>query len=46
MKFIERGGFRHLLDTLTGLEIEAVDSKLTLRCIESLLGTILEFVQV
>lgn len=45
-KFVERGGFEHLLDTLTGLEIEAIDSKLTLRCIESLLGTILEFMQV
>ena len=45
-KFIERGGFRHLLETLAGLEIATIDSKLTLRCIESLLGTILEFVQV
>jgi hypothetical protein len=45
-RFVERGGFQHLLDTLAGLELEAIDSKLTLRCIESLLGTILEFVQV
>lgn len=42
--FVERGGFKHLLETLTGLQIEKIESKLTLRCIESLLGAILDFV--
>lgn len=42
-RFIELGGFRHLLDTLIGLQIEAIDSKLTLRCIESLIGALLDF---
>lgn len=45
-RFIELGGYRHLLDTLIGLQIEAIDSKLTLRCIESLLAALLDFMQV
>lgn len=31
---------------MTGLKIEEITSKLTLRCISSLLGTILDFIQV
>ena len=45
-KFIELGGVRHLLDTLFGLQIEAIDSRLTLRCIESLLAALLDFMRV
>ena len=45
-RFIELGGVRHLLDTLVGLQIEAIDSRLTLRCIESLLAALLDFMHV
>jgi len=45
-RFIELGGVRHLLDTLVGLQIEAIDSRLTLRCIESLLAALLDFMRV
>jgi hypothetical protein len=41
---MKKGGFQHLINTFSGLEITAIESKLTLRCIESLIGTILEFV--
>ena len=36
------GGFEHLLDTFVGLPIAAIDSKLTLRCIESLLAALVD----
>lgn len=45
-KFIQKGGFKHLLKTLTELKIEKIDSKLTLRCIESMITTIFDFIQV
>ena len=40
---MELGGFNHLLYTFTGLQIQTIDSKLTLRCIESLLSQLQEF---
>jgi len=45
-KFIKLGGFTHLLSTLIGLKLEAVDSKLTLRCIESILAALIDFTSV
>lgn len=45
-KFVAQGGFQHLLSILTGLRLESIDSKLTLRCIESLLATILTFASI
>lgn len=37
LKFVQIGGFDHLLQTFINLQIESIESKLTLKCIESLL---------
>ena len=38
------GGFDHLLGTLSSLPIESIDSKLTLKCISSLVDALFQFV--
>lgn len=41
-KFIEFDGFEHLLHTFVNLPITAIDSKLTLKCIESLVAALVD----
>lgn len=42
--FIETGGFNHLLTSFSELNIERIESNLTLNCISDLLSIILDFV--
>jgi hypothetical protein len=37
------GGFSHLLNTFVHLEVKSIDTFLTLKCIENLITTIMEF---
>ena len=45
-RFIQLGGFHHLLSTFTGLKMEVLDSKLTLRCLSGLLTALTSFTSV
>ena len=42
-RFVSLGGFRHLLDSFTKLASEEIDSKLTLRCVESMVAALDDF---
>lgn len=42
-RFVALGGFRHLLDAFTSLASGEIDSKLTLRCVESMVSSLEDF---
>jgi hypothetical protein len=44
-KFIQMGGYQHLINTFIGLEIQSIETSLTLKCIEALIMIIYEFIQ-
>lgn len=44
-KFVERGGFSHLLHTFISLDIKSIETNLSLKCIEQLILMLWSFIQ-
>jgi hypothetical protein len=43
-KFVSMGGFMHLLKTFIHLDLKAIDTNLTMKCIEHLILILYDFI--
>lgn len=43
-KFVQMGGFAHLLKTFISLDLKHIDTSLTMKCIESLIIILYDFI--